>query len=819
MKIATCQKRNTLVYKNQDVTWEQLTRKLQTTKRTAETVAEYKNMTKDQQADIKDVGGFVAGELKQGRRNNQSVISRSMVTLDADFASQDFITSIELAYGNRCCIYSTHKHTPEHPKLRWIVPLNREVTPDEYEAIARRVAEFIGLDQFDDTTYQPARMMFWPSTSADGEYIFKNIGGLEVLDADAVLATYRDWTDISTWPRSSRETDIHKNPAKKQEDPLTKTGWIGAFCRTYTIQEAIEKFIPDEYTPTAADNRWTYTKGSTAGGLVIYDDKFAYSNHSTDPASQQLCNAFDLVRLHKFPEADGQEKMLEFASQDPDTKKTLAHEKQQEAMSAWDEESDTKGQDLQKDDKNKGNNAETERDSDWVELLETDKKGNISPTTDNIVKIMTHDPKLKNGIGGNDLFQQKPVKAGDLPWWSYDDNNTWSDTDDAGLRYYLEKSYKVVAKGKTDDAVAFVQERDSFHPVRDYLNSLTWDHQERLDNMFIDYLGAEDSAYNKAVARKIMTAAVARVFTPGCKMDYMPVLVGKQGIGKSHMLSILGGEWFSDSITNIQGKEGYEALHGSWIVEWAELSAARKADIESMKQFISKRDDRYRKAYARRVTDNPRQCVFIGTTNDDEFLRDYTGNRRFWPVQTNAGLATKSVFEDLPKERDQLWAEAMERFRQHEPLYLDSELQAKALEVQEEHTYRSVREDIVRDYLAKKLPKDWNEMDLFTRKNWLANPDSEGTETREKVCLLEIWCEVFEGNKTGFNNQDQRELKAIMNHIGWPKGGAPRQMGTLYGKQRCYLNPEFTLERFQKDYGNTGNGDTGNGNGLETVTN
>lgn len=796
MKIATCQKRNTLIYTNKNVSWEQFVDKLKTTKRTAETVEEYKKKTKDQQAEIKDVGGFVGGELKNGRRNNQSVLSRSLVTLDADFASQDFIDSIELLYGSKCCIYSTHKHTPEKPKLRWIIPLDREVTPDEYEAIARRVAEFIGLDQFDDTTYQPARMMFWPSTSKDGEYIFTEVDG-PTLSADEVLSTYRDWRDVSTWPRSSRENDIHKNPAKKQEDPLAKKGWIGTFCRTYTIQEAIEEFIPEIYTPTATDNRWTYTKGSTAGGLVVYGDKFAYSNHSTDPASQQLCNAFDLVRIHLF-EGD-QDKMLDFVSIDEKTRKTMTKEKKEQAQSAWDDEL---SQERSKNGVEQGTNG-VDEDTDWMESLETDKKGNLTQTTDNIVKIMLNDPRLKNGIGGNDLFQQKPVKKGDLPWWQWDESTTWTDTDDAGLRYYLEKSYKLVAKGKTDDAIAFVQEKNSFHPVRDYLGALKWDGTERLDTLFIDYLGAEDTAYNRAVARKIMTAAVARVYTPGCKMDYMPVLVGKQGIGKSHMLSILGGEWFSDSITNIQGKEGYEALHGSWIVEWAELSAARKADIESMKQFISKRDDRYRKAYARRVTDNPRQCVFIGTTNDDEFLRDYTGNRRFWPVQTNAALATKSVFEDLPKERDQLWAEAVERFRQHEPLYLDSELQAKALEVQEEHTYRSVREDLVRDYLDRKLPADWRNMDLFLRRNWLENPDNEGTETREKVCLLEIWCEVFGGTKTSFSNQEQRELKAIMDHVGWPKGEAPRQMGTIYGKQRCYLNPGYTLERFS----NAGNGE------------
>lgn len=804
MKIATCTNRKTLIYINRDVDWETFIKKIKTTIRTKETIEAYKALSKDEQAAIKDAGGFVAGELRNGRRNNQSVVSRSMITLDADNADKEFLATIRLTYGYKCAVYTTHKHTPEKPRYRWIIPLDRDVTPEEYEAIARKIAAFIGMDEFDDTTYQPARMMFWPTTSKDGEYVFREFDG-ETLKADDVLAEYRDWHDISTWPRSSRETDIRSSPKKRQEDPLAKPGWIGAFCRTYTIQAAIEKFIPDEYTPTAHENRWTYTKGSTAAGLVIYDDKFAYSNHSTDPASQQLCNAFDLVRIHKWPDdPDSQSKMLDFASKDPNTAATLAREKQEEASSAWDDQFTASKETAQNGPETgtsaaakKSDSTSRENDPNWIDKLEMDKKGDIKPTTDNIVIIMMNDPKLKDAIGGNDLFQMKPVKKGSLPWWDWDPNNPgWTDADDAGLRYYLEKCYKIVAKGKVDDAVAFVHEQNSFHPVRDYLSKLKWDGTPRLDTIFIDYLGSDDTKYNRAVARKIFTAAVARVYEPGCKMDYMPVLVGKQGIGKSHLLAIMGGEWFSDSITSIQGKEGYEALQGSWIIEWGELSAAKKADIESMKLFISKQNDRYRKAYARRVTDNPRQCVFVGTTNDDEFLRDYTGNRRFWPMGTDITKAKKDIFTDLPKERDQIWAEAVQRYKDHELLFLDKELQADAAQVQEDYTYRSVREDLVRDYLDRKLPEDWNKKEIYERQQWLADSENVGTVTRDKVCLLEIWCEVFSGNRTNFTNTDQREVKAIMDRVGWEKAKAPRQCGTNYGKQRVYVRN-----------GNSGNGD------------
>lgn len=339
MQIATCKNRKQKQYFNQEMSWDEFIAELKETTRTKETVEEYKKMTKDQQSNIKDVGGFVAGELKDGRRNNQSVLSRSMITLDADFADKEFLELIQLTCDFCSVIYSTHKHTPEKPKYRWIIPLQREVSPEEYEAIARKIASTIGMEYFDDTTYQPARMMFWPSTSKDGEYICEELGDRNAdLNPDEILAQYRDWHDISYWPRSNRETELHHSDIRHQEDPLSKSGWIGAFCRAYTIQEAIEKFIPEEYTPTEDPNRWTYTNGSTAGGLVIYDDKYAYSNHNTDPTGQQLCNAYDLVRIHKWPDDPAStERMLELMEQDEGTRKQLIDDKKEQIHEDWDD--------------------------------------------------------------------------------------------------------------------------------------------------------------------------------------------------------------------------------------------------------------------------------------------------------------------------------------------------------------------------------------------------------------------------------------------------------------------------------------------------
>lgn len=781
--IAVCNHRFDKQFVNKKTTWIDFVKSLSNTTRTRESLAEYNAMTKAQQAQIKDIGGFVAGALKDGKRGNNTVLERSMITLDADFAPRNFLELCkEVLHMKSFCVYSTHKHTQQKPRLRLIIPLKAPVSAEMYECVARSIANDIGMEYFDDTTYQASRLMFWPSTSYDGEYFFEYLEG-DNLDPHEISKRFDDWRDISFWPRSDRECKLHKRIADKQEDPLAKEGVIGAFCRTYTIQEAIAKFIPDVYIPTTTDNRYTYTQGSTAGGLVIYDEKFAYSNHATDPCSMKTCNAFDLVRTHLYGYLDEEAapttradrlpsvaKMMELIGTDTDTLATIAKERYAEGMSDFEEDF-------------------KEFDNEWVIQLETDKKGNFTQTTDNVVKILLHDPKLKNGIGGVDEFRQRIVKFGTLPWWEYNPHAaSWSDTDESNLRYYLERVYNITHKGHIDDALVHVHDLHKFHPVRDYLDALVWDGVPRLETIFIDYLGAEDNVYTRDIGRKTFAAAVRRIYHPGCKFDYMATLLGKQGIGKSHFISIMGGEWFSDSITSIQGKEGYEALHGSWLVEMAELTAARKQDVEAVKMFISKREDRYRKAYAKNVSDNPRQCIFFGTTNDDEFLRDYTGNRRFWVVETNAAMMTKDTFTQLEKERDQLWAEAKHYHLQGEKLFLEGESETIAREKQEEHTYRSVRESLINNYLERKLPMGWYDMDIADRILWLSS-DEEGVFERTKVCALEVWVECLGGNKNNFPNLDQREVKSVLDSLGWIRTKSHVKVDNEYGKQRSFIKP------------------------------
>jgi len=339
MKISVGNSRMDRYWNLQEISVDEFAERLSQTKRTAETVEQFKKMTKLQQDNIKDVGGFVAGVIKGGRRKKDTVISRSAVTLDADYAPLDLPETIEMFFDFRCIIYSTHKHTAEKPRLRLIIPLSREVTPDEYIAVSRKIAEEIGIEYFDYTTYEPSRLMYGASTSADGEFIFKDIEG-SLLNPDLVLAKYKNWKNTAELPVSNRQQTIVQREIKKQADPLEKKGIVGAFCRTYSVTEAIDKFISDVYKPSAMDERYDYVPADSSTGVVIYDDKFAYSHHATDPACGKLMNAFDVVRLHKFGELDEKasedtepnklpsfKAMQEFASDDENVKIQLAKER------------------------------------------------------------------------------------------------------------------------------------------------------------------------------------------------------------------------------------------------------------------------------------------------------------------------------------------------------------------------------------------------------------------------------------------------------------------------------------------------------------
>jgi len=305
--IAVGKSRKSLQWKNTELDWGELTKRLHEPKRTAETVAEYDKMGKDARGEAKDVGGFVGGKLEGERRVSGSVKERWLITLDADNAPQNMWSNITCLHDYRMACYSTHSHTPEKPRLRLVIPLARPVTPDEFVPLSRKVADEIGLDAMDPTTFELERLMYWPSVCSDGEYEYHEQDG-PLLDPDEVLRSYGPndaWKDATLWPRANGESkEVAIRTTTKLQDPTTKGGLIGLFCKAYSIPEVIDVYLSDVYEEGSTE-RYTYIPGTTSNGAVVYEDgKFLYSNHGSDPAGGRNCNAFDLVRIHLFGNQD-----------------------------------------------------------------------------------------------------------------------------------------------------------------------------------------------------------------------------------------------------------------------------------------------------------------------------------------------------------------------------------------------------------------------------------------------------------------------------------------------------------------------------------
>jgi len=785
MKIAYGNSRMDKKWKNSDISWDEFCSRVKTTQRTTETVEEYRKMRKGGQDSIKDVGGFVGGHLKDGRRKKGNVLSRSMLTLDMDYGTSGIWEEICTFFPYQCCIYSTHKHTPENPRLRLIIPLFRDVGEEEYAAVSRMVAKEIGIDLFDDTTYEPERLMYWPSTSRNGIFVYEEKDG-SILDPDVFLNKYDDWRDTSTWPVSSRQSEILDRSLKEQADPLSKQGVIGTFCRTYSVSTAIDTFLKDIYEPSAMTGRYDYIPADSSAGVILYDDKFAYSHHATDPASGRLLNAFDLVRIHKFGHLDDRAtestppsklpsfiNMCEFAIQDDEVKAQFTKERMEQSTIDFTEDN-------------------------WQTALELDKQGKIKDTLDNIVLIIRNDSELES-IAFNKHRDGIDAREG-LPWEQM--KGGWNDSDNAALKVYLSNKYGIYSPTKTKDAILAVAAERSYHPIKEYLDHLPeWDGTDRVETLLIDYFNATDNSYTRAVTRKMMVAAVARIVHPGTKFDSVLILNGPQGIGKSTFFAKLAGDWFSDSLTltDMKDKAGPEKLQGYWILELGELAGMRKTDVEVVKSFISRSDDKYRASYGVNVESHPRQCIIVGSTNAESgFLRDITGNRRFWPVRIS-GDGKRKAWQMSVYDVEQIWAETLVLYAKGEKLYLEGSDVELATNEQADAMESDEREGLVRTYLDTLLPDDWNALSLYERRNYLNGSEfggesRVGTVERTLVCNMEIWCECFGRDASAMKPADSYAIAGIMKKInGWNKYQGNKN-GTsnfpLYGRQRCYEKNE-----------------------------
>lgn len=802
MWIAEAKRKTSKRWRNREITWSQFCEKLDKPIRTAETEREYRAMSKEDRDIAKEVaGGFVGGYLEGGRRKTEAVRERWLITLDADHARNGDWKRVTTLLDYRMACYSTHSHTEDKPRLRWVIPTDRAMTPDEYPAVARRVAEWLGIETMDQTTYDLCRLFFYPSCCIDSSYEYHVQEGPVLRVAD-VLRTYggRDsWKDSTLWPIAKSEAEIRVRGMKKAGDPTEKPGAVGLFCRTYDVPTAIEEFLPEVYLPTDKPDRYTFAGGTTTAGAIVYNDgQFLYSNHATDPCNGQSVNAFDLVRIHKYGALDddtGEEipvtrrpsyaAMCKWLVTLPEIKHQLALERSESLQEDF---GDLLGTVLPGSAEEPGKNWE-----DGLEL--NNKTGECEPSVNNALLILLNDPALK-GKFGYDLFAELPRLRGDVPWRPQGSVDTgkgrgtlWTDQDEAGIRWYLQLKWKFRSEKDLQSALELAMRANAFHPVREYLNNLSWDGTPRLETMFMDYLGAEDSHLVRAATRKWMCAAVNRVMRPGCKFDSCIVLVGAQNLGKSSFADVLSQGWFNDSAINMDSKDGYASLHGNWIIELAELASVKRSDVETVKTFLSKREDTYRPAYARHVVTFPRQCVFFATTNEPEFLRDRTGNRRFWPI-----TVTKRMDRDaLAAVVDQLWAEAVVLWKKGEKLWMDTpELEAELLEVQGTRIVQDDLEGQLLEYLDTPLPDNWEELSPESRRDYIQGDapvdPAKCARRRDAVSVPEIKVELMciDRRKKGGNDYDTRRVANLMNNLpGWVKS-SKKQRVPGYGIQYVY---------------------------------
>ena len=755
---------------NKTIRYEDLKERLKVTIRTAESAEEYAKMSKAQRDVAKDHGGFVGGALKGGRRKVDAVELRSMIALDGDRIDKAFLNDYETNASYTSCLYTTHSSTEANPRVRLVFPLLRDVTSEEFVAVSRYLAQMLGIDFFDECSYQPNQLMYWPSSPQNGVFVFKEVEK-EWLDPDAILSAHPEWTDPTRLPTSSRESKANQVTQQKVQDPLEKEGTVGIFNRVFfPVTRALETFLAGVYEPTESESRWHLIASSSIAGVEIKDEKFVYSHHAKDPAYLKLCNAFDIVRVHKFGDLDDKASfraMCDFAMRQDEVKIVAANERLSEAEKDFAESVD----------------------DEWKKRLQRNKNGVLENNLHNIRLIMENDPYMKN-IVFNQLADGMEIR-GAVPWKH--PARFWRDADDAQLICYIDASYGSFSQRNYDIAVTKAADDRSYHPIKEYFDGLpVWDEMPRVDTVLIDYLGAQDNAYVRAVTRKALCAAYMRIYHPGIKFDYITVLNGNQGIGKSTLIAKLGMEWFADSLTlsDMNDKTAAEKLQGYWIHEIGEMAGMRKAELEKVKAFVSRQDDKYRASFGRRVTPHPRQCIFFGTTNSENgYLRDITGNRRFWNVKVTGDGRMKPW--DLGQETvDQIWAEVIVLSNAGEELFLDHTLEDYARKEQSEAMEQDDREGLVARYLDMLLPETWDTMDVHQRRDYVQDPDgllnAKGTMRRETVSNIEIWCECFGKAKEDIKPADSYAISAIMARLpDWSRPETRRRI-PIYGLQRLY---------------------------------
>ncbi|MDD3030661.1 MAG: virulence-associated E family protein [Alphaproteobacteria bacterium] len=699
--------------------WKDFYTDLSTPTKTGELRAAFDEMSKDEQDVLKAVGGWIStAQCENNNRSLKNILPRNLMSLDLDYCSIELKDAIEAGTSPlsrfESFTHSSRRHTERKPRLRIFLPLSREVDADEYHALVRIVSYVLDgkrepIIQVDRVSARPAQMMFKPTISKDGDW-FCHLQEGKLLDPDYFFKLWRnkkgDPFDLSKLPLFDTETAIRRS-AEKSENPLTKPGIIGAFNRAHSVEDAMEKFLPGVYIPGDAHSgqpRYTYAGSTSSNGAIVYDDGlFLYSNHGHDPCCEMNVNAFDMVRMHLYGELDegvdqhntsvnklpSFKAMMEFAQNDKGAKHELMKERYA-LVGQFEDESDEPEEnadadesvtpdydDLIGDGPPKKTKKKKKGDAwSWMDRLECDRNGKIDPSIANYSLILQNDKRLVGAICDNmftgqlTLRKTLEAKLDTAPIVVCEDplrGQTFADKDDSVIRAIMDAPTDLGGYGirpsniaNLRDAIVNTSGLQKFHPVKEYLESLRWDGKRRIDTFFIRFLKLQDTPYTREVSRLTLVASVTRIYEPGHKFDYMPVLGGPQGIGKSTFIKELYGDhWFGEVDCKLDDKrEVTELLPGMWGMEAPEMDSFRKADSTANKKFLRKQEYTVRAAYAHRAMVMRVQTVFWGSTNETRYLRDPSGNRSYWPLQCGFSSGENIDTDGVRGERDQLWAEA-----------------------------------------------------------------------------------------------------------------------------------------------------------------
>lgn len=767
LSIATARKKNDLHWTPDTVTW-------------AEILAWVENP-----ADQKDTTGYVLGTFTATRRVHKAgqepcvgmhrvkegVTTRSALSLDIDSPDPDFIERMDLTWGYAALVHTTYSSAPDDPRYRIIIPVDREMAPDEYIAAAHTVMGMLGEDSFDKSSDQPWRFMYMPAAQ-DPAWFSHWVYDGPVASVDVLLDGFE--IDLSEKPLPA--------PSRRKRNPFEIEGVIGAFNRAYDDWDLLIETYELPYEKVSDDRYQLAGSKSQAGmGPMAGVDGFVYSHHSNDPAHGKTCSAFDLVRLHHFGHLDEEANpqtpvnklpshtaMLDMASTDHRVTAELVGVDFSEAM-----DEDVVSQD------------------GWrINLRTAARTGQVRDVIQNWDLITAND-QVFTAIRFNEMSLSAEFSR-DVPWRKVTPHTAGiTHTDRWEIAHYMEREYAGFTPSKTrvDAMVDTTAGRNTINPLRDWLETLTWDGKSRIETCLP---GVRPTPYTRLVARKSMVAAVARAMEPGCKWDHTLVLYGSEGLGKSWWIEHIAKGW-SAPLGNIESKDTLLAMQKAWIVVSDEGTSLRKDEHDAQKEFLTRTADVFRMPYDRETLVHPRHFVIWSTTNDETFLRRQEGNRRFLIVHCEE----KVDFGDLtPEYVDQLWAEAFALYQAGEPLFLGEMESATAAGERERFVEEDSLAGVIEEYLETPVPTDWWEKSPEGRAQWLSDRahgfEAAGTEVIDKVCSRQIWVEAL-GQRNVPRRADLLEItNAIKRLDGWTTApGRLRIPG--YGTQLTFIRKEDIL--------------------------